>query len=652
MQNDADYITSFLNSSRKLIYHEPLVSVEEFIRSEEFLGKLTMNNGECEIYPRWIKELTFILNEPTKYVPVLTGAIGTGKSRAAIIGTAYKTYELLNMRDAWGYHGKDRAGKMAIVFFNLNKTLSESKGFNIYQNYLLHSPWFCERGRISGSIEKRIHFELFEYVLASPIAQAELGQDVILAIMDEVDSPKSTLKTKQKVIKSISSTLRRLENRFVTRGQTVGKFWIVASKQEQAAFIDAYVLEKKDEPEVYIVDMPVWEAQPKAEYGDKTFPVMLGDVYHPSKILEEEEDIRKALAEGFKIINVPDIPKFKKAFQDDIIGSLRDYAGVSATGQRKNKLFRAEIYLTQCYDETKEDPVSQIDVPLGTKDEKDLMFYLDVKKIRVPRNVPRFIHGDIAYAHGDNAYGLAMSCVSGWSNVSRENEYGEIVMEKLPVVETDFVMRIIAPEGDEIPLSRIRKFIIDLKKMLGYNIVNATFDLQTMSKDTTQILEKAGIECDWISVDKKPDIYRSFRDVCKEERWACHAHSCLHLELSNLEDDPNANKIDHPQQMIATVMLEDGTISQKVIVGSKDCADAVAASVMNAIEKCAMPPDIEIMKKALGAGAKKKDPLRELWWVDGAGNTKQKPEAKQPDKPSSGFSNLFKKSQLGGGQPI
>jgi len=646
MQNDADYITSFLSSSRKLIYKNPLVSVKEFICSERFMGKLT--RGGEEIYPRWIKELTFIMNEPTKYVPVLTGAIGTGKSRAAILGTCYATYRLLELRDPWGYHHKDAAGKMAIVFFNLNKTLSESKGFNIYQNYLCNSPWFCERGRIAGTVEKRIYFDLFEYVLASPIAQAELGQDVILAIMDEVDSPKSTIKTKEKVIKSVTSTLRRLENRFVDRGQTLGKFWIVASKQEQAAFIDAYVLEKKDDPEVYIVDMPVWEAEEKAEYGDKTFAVKLGDIYTPSKMLEDAEEIRLALADGFKIINVPDIPKFRKAFAEDVIGSLRDYAGISASGQRKNKLFKTEQYLLQCYDKKKEDPVSQIDVPLGIKDERELMFYLDSKKIRVPRNVPRFIHGDIAYAHGANAYGLAMSCVSGWSSISRENDNGEIIIEKLPVVETDFVMRILAPEGDEIPLGRIRKFIIDLKKMCGFNIVQASFDLQTMSKDTTQILEKAGVECDWISVDKKPEIYRSFRDVCKEERWCCHAHACLHLELSNLEDDPNTNKIDHPQQMIATVVSEDGVISQEVVTGSKDCADAVAASAMNAIEKCAMPPDIEIMKRALGA-AIQKDPLRDLWWVDSSGLPRPKTEEKKIEKPKSGFANLFKKSQLGGG---
>lgn len=643
MQNDADFISSFSSMSRKMQFKEQPVSVEEFICKDEFIGKLTRQG--VEIYPRWKKELGFIMREPTKYIPVFTGAIGTGKSRAAIIGIAYCMHVLLCLRDPWGYFHKDAAGKMAIVFFNLNKTLSESKGFSILQNYLLSSEWFCSRGRISGTVERKIHFDLFEYILASPQAQAEVGHDVILALMDEVDSPKSTMKTKEKVIKSVESALRRLENRFVIKDQTIGKFFIVASKQEKAAFIDAFITEKKNNPEVYVVDIPVWEAKPGAEFGTETFPIRLGDLYTPSKILENEEEVREALADGFKIIRIPATPRFKRAFADDIVGSLRDYAGISVSYLRKNKLFKTEKYLIDCYDEEKEDPVRVVTIPLGTKDEKELIHYLDESKIRLHRGVPRCIHGDIAYAEGINAYGLAMSGISGWKKVNRENEYGDIITEKLPVVETDFVMRIVAPEGDEIPLGRVRKFIIDLKKILGYNIILATFDLVLASKDTSQILEKAGIECEYMSLDKKPEIYRSFKDVVKENRWQCHNHPYLHFELANLEDDPSTNKIDHPEKVVAMITKEDGSLEEKAMIGSKDCADAVAGSAIKALEKCEVPPDVEIMKKALQKSTEKSD-LPDMWWLSGVkkpGNPATK--KKEENKPASGFKNLFERSQ-------
>jgi len=571
----------------------------------------------------------------------------TGKSRAAIIGIAYSMHTLLCLKDPWGYFHKDAAGKMAIVFFNLNKTLSESKGFNILQNYLLHSDWFLARGRVSGTVERKIHFPLFEYILASPQAEGEVGQDVILALMDEVDSPKSTMKTKEKVIKSVESALRRLENRFVENGQTLGKFFIVASKQERAAFIDAFVTKRKNNPEVHVVDMPVWEAEERAEYGDKKFAIRLGDLYTPSKIMDDPEEIRKTLADGFRIVQIPDTPKFRRAFMEDIVGALRDFAGISVSYMRKNKLFKTEKYLLDCYDKNKLDPIKVVSIELGTKDEKDLIHFLDVEKIRMPRGVPRCIHGDIAYAHGINAYGLAMSGISGWSKVNRENEYGEIVMEKLPAVETDFVMRIVAPEGDEIPMSRVRKFIIDLKKIYNFNIVLASFDLVLASKDTSQILEKAGIECDYMSLDKKPEIYRSFRDIVKEQRWTCHNHPYLHFELANLEDDPITNKIDHPEEVVVAHVLPDGSMDERVIKGSKDCSDSVAGSAMKAIEKCEMPPDIEIMKRALETATKSEE-LPPYWWVNESSMKGPMRETKSEEsKPSKGFTNLFRKSQNG-----
>jgi len=646
MQNDQQWISSFTSLSRKIHFKETPVSIERFICEDKFIGKLT-RQGE-EIYPRWKKELDFIMREPTKYVPVFTGAIGTGKSRAAIIGIAYCMYVLLCLRNPWGYFHKDAAGKMAIVFFNLNKTLSESRGFSILQNYLLSSEWFRERGRISGTVEQKVYFDLFEYVLASPQAQAEIGQDVILALMDEVDSPKATPKTKEKVIKSVQSALRRLENRFVLHGQTLGKFFIVASKQERAAFIDAFVAKRKNNPEVHIVDIPIWEAEEKAEFGDKTFPVMLGDIYTPSKVLDTDEDVRKALSDGFKIIHVPDIPKFKRAFQDDIVGSLRDFAGISVSYLRKNKLFSSEKFLLDCYDPEKKDPVSQITIPLGTKDDKELIHFLDVNAIRVPRGVPRCIHGDVAYAEGDNAYGLGMSCVSGWKKVSREAEDGTIKVEKLPVIETDFVMRIVAPEGDEIPMNRVRKFIIDLKKILGFNIIVCTFDLKLLSTDTTQILENVGIRCEYLSLDRKPEIYGTYRDLVKEGRWVCHRQPYLHFELVNLEVDPVSGKIDHPEEVATIHVLEDGNTEEIVMKGSKDLGDATAGSSYKAREECQLPPDVEVMKKAFAdtTGTRKLD---EFWWVDkhslGGAGTKSKKESESKSKPTSGFKDIFERSQ-------
>lgn len=648
---DERWLTTFTAATTKIHYKESPVTILEFIRRKEFLGKITKDaNGKLggSIYPIWKKELSFLMGEPTKYLPVFTGAIGVGKSRAAIIGIAYVMYLHLCLRNPFAYYKKSAGGKMAVVFFNLNKTLGESKGFRILQNHLLSSEWFRKRGRISGNQIETIHFDLFDYILASPYAQAELGQDVVAALMDEVDSPKGGLKQRTKVITSVESALRRFEDRFVIDGQSLGKFFIVASKQENLSFVNAFIAKKRGHHAVHIVDIAKWEADNKEFEGCTKFPVRVGDIYSPSKILGTNEEVIDALSNGFTVIQIPE--QFRRAFEEDIIGSLRDLAGISATYLRKNKLFKSEKYLLDCYDPKKEDPVSMTTVYLGVKEEeKDLLHYLDVKKIRVPRYIPRYLHGDIAFSN--DSYGLAMSCAAGWREIPRTLEDGSIITDKVPVMETDFVFRIKAPEDDEIDLSKVRKLIIDLKKIHGFNIVLCTFDLKLASTDTTQILIKAGIKCEYKSIDKNPQYYRSFRDdLVKEGRWICHHHPYLHFELSNLEEDPNQNKIDHPKDVVLMLQQEDGSLKEVPVEGSKDCSDAVVVSVENARKECKIPPDINIMKKAFEKI--EQNPYTELWWVDDPSIRKSKKDKDKEQEEAvrndlkSKYENIFKRSQM------
>jgi len=647
---DQRWLTTFTSATTKIHYKETPVSFLEFLRREEFLGKITKNEDGIPgkaIFPVWRRELSFLMGEPTKYLPVLTGAIGIGKSRAAILGIAFVMYLHLCLRNPFAYYRKQAGGKMAIVFFNLNKTLGDSKGFRVLQNHLLSSEWFRNKGRISGNLEPQIHFDLFDYILASPYSQAELGQDVIAALMDEVDSPKAGIKQREKVIKSVESALRRFEDRFVINEQSLGKFFIVASKQENLSFVNAFIAKKKGHKAVHIVDIPKWEADDKEFEGCSKFPVRIGDIYSPSKIIETKEEIKEATTNGFTVIQVPEV--FRRAFQEDITGALRDLAGISASYLRKSRLFKSEKYLLDCYDPKKEDPVSMNTIYLGMKEEeKELIHFLNVDKIRVPRHIPRYVHGDIAFSH--DAYGLAMSCVSGWKENNRTLEDGSIGVDKVPVIETDFVMRIKAPEDDEIDLTKVRRFLILLKKSYGFNIALATFDLKLASTDTTQILEKAGIKCKYESIDKNPQYYRSFRDdLVKDGRWVCHRHGYLHFELSHLEEDPNTNKIDHPKEAVISITKEDGSLDELVLEGSKDCSDSVVVSVEMARKECKVPPNIDIMKKAFEK--KKEEPLSGLWWVDegsikgGKKKIEEKKEEALRNDLASKYKSIFRKSQ-------
>jgi len=538
------------------------------------------------------------------------------------------------LRDPWKYFNKSGGGKMAIVFFNLTKGLGYSKGYQLFQSHLVGSPWFSKRGMRSGSEKNpQLDFPLFVYKIGSPLAQGfgTQGEDVIAAIMDEMDSPTESDAQRVKVLKAYESTIRRFETRFVYDGESIGRCFLVASKQDTFSFLNTFVISKKTDPSVAVIDVPFWESQDSTQFCGEKFFVMIGDGYIESKIIQSNEELLEVQANGYECIGIP--IEYRLKFEDDMVGSLRDIAGRASMGQRKSKLFTSEMVLNNAYDLEKLEPVRKPTIYL-TKDDFNinLIEFLDLSRIRVPRNVPRFLHEDIAYSGNGDSLGLAMSCVSGWAKINIERGDGIFKTIKAPVVETDFIMRLRGKPGEQIPLNVVRKFVLDLRDRAGFNIFKFTADLAMLSIETQQMLERSGISCDTLSMDKHPEFYRNFRDLVKEGRWVCHKNDILHYELVNLEDDHEKNKIDHPDKVAQVLIQADGTTLDRVLSGSKDTADAAAGSVTSAIEHCEIPPDIEVMhslmKTALGKpkGAGQEEYVNEEWWADVAANKHDKIE--------------------------
>jgi len=653
-------------------YIEEPVAMRKFLTDTDYLGASLLGKGNtpgAAVYPIWHKVLTALSNSPEKNLPVFTGAIGTGKTTAAILGIAWVMHTILCLRTPWEFFGKTSAGKMAVMFFNLTQSLGAARGFGLLQSYLLKSPWFKERGRVCGSEQNpKIEFPIFEYISGSPYAKGfgSQGYDIITALMDEVDSPSESDKQRIRVLKAFESGYRRFENRFVIRSQiddrrlSLGKFFLVASKQETLSFLNTFIAKMKNSPNVYIVDIPVWEAKEAAEYCGIKFPVMLGNVYVPSKILGREigntfepdqAAIDVAVKNGFQILWVP--IEYLEAFQRDSTGALRDFAGISVAGMRRSKLFPSEKLIVDCYDPAKRDPVSMLTIETGLHDDVNFAEYLDFSAIRVPRHVPRYIHVDIAYSNksgSGDALGLAMSCVSGWVDRTVEDleDGGSMKVEKAPVVETDFAMRIIGRPGDKIPLNKIRKFIIDLKRVYNFNIVLTTFDLDLLSEDSKQILERVGIKSESLSLDRNPQIYRGFRDLVHDKRWCCHRNEYLHFELVNLEDDPDKNKIDHPDEVMDMEILENGDSRDIPIKGSKDVSDSTAGSVENALRGSIAPPSSEFIaaSKKIAQHLRPVGTIKSLLDIQHPVPFKEDvKEVKIPKKTSAQFKNLFDKSQ-------
>jgi hypothetical protein len=593
-------IHSFLDSLYDLDFKEYPPTTDEVLCQKKFLGTLT--EGGNAVYPVWKEKLHEIHTEDSRYLIVLTGAIGTGKTRAAIWGMIAGMARILCLKDPWKFFGLSAGGKMAIVFFNLTKTLSESGSYRLLQNHLIASSWFRERGILRGKEPNQwLEFPLFDYKIASPNAKGfgTIGESVILAIMDEVDSPTESEKQKIKVLQAYENTVRRFESRFVddVYKESIGKFFLVASKQEELSFINAFIAERRDSSNVYIVDIPYWITRPEKGLSGRKFSIMVGDVYTPSCIISTSKEKLDARIAGYDVVDVP--IEFLENFERDINGALKDIAGISVSAIRQSKLFPSEKIINGCYDKEKQDPMSMTTIGIGLDDDIDLMNYVDFSKIRMPRTVPRYIHNDVAYSGDGDAMSLAMSGIKSWKKVNVENPDGTFEVRRVPIIETDFVFRLKARPGDKVPLFKVRKFILDLK-LAGFFIKKYTADLSLLSEDTKQILTRSGIDCGYVSLDRDIKPYYVFLDVVAEKRWICHRCDLLHFELKNLIHDKDRQKIDHPDKIPEIVFLKNGETKEVVMKGSKDMADGVAGSVYAALEDTdTLPVDAEIMANVL-----------------------------------------------------
>lgn len=649
-------------------YAEIPVPIGTFLSHPKYLGNIT--KGGNSVFPFWRHVLSDIAIDDTRYLQVFTGAIGIGKTCSAIAAICYGMYRILCLKNPWEYFGKIAGGKIAIVFFNLTKTISQGKGFNLLQSYLLSSPWFVDRGIPGGSKKNpRLDFPIFEYISGSPYAKGFgfVGQDVLFAIMDEVDSETESEKQKIRVLQAYETTIARFESRFVRigensdKGETLGRFFLCASKQEKMSFLNTFIVKMKNSPIINIVDAPLWDVRVDLNFSGVKFPIMLGDLYSPSKILGrlrdpadiskgfevDEHAMRLAQSQGFEITYVP--IELLERFQKDMVGNLRRLAGISVNELRKSKLFPSERLLIDCYDPLKKDPVSMLTIECGLNDDLDLTRYIDFDLIRIPRHRPRYIHVDIAYAGGGDALGIGMSCISGWADRTVEDllEGGEIRIEKLPIVETDFGMRVKARSNDKIPLTKIRKFIVDLKIRYGFNIKLVTYDYDALSEESKQILARLGMNVASQSLDKSPQKYRSFRNLCGERRWCCHRNDYLHFELANLEDDSDKNKVDHPEEVIQVEILGDGSQEERVYKGSKDMSDGVVGSVMSALEDSGAPAPrefIDLVKEIISKPQATRT-ISNLVQIDRARPDKPKEKDTSLDANFTKFKDIWKKSQ-------
>jgi len=612
MAQEYKKLATYIDHLYTLDYKEKPVDVITFLKDEYYLGKTTKKLSA--IYPGWVPIIKEVATHDDRYVIIVTGSIGTGKT-FVICGLLFPffLYKISLLKDPWQFFAKAESGKFEVVFFNLTKSLSGCRGFSYMQTAIQASPWFIEHGGvIRGNQDKVMELPLFNWALASPYAKGFgfVGGNTILGILSEVDSQNESEGQKKRVLDAYNAAFRRFESRFVTNSTSLGRLFLDSSKQDELSFLEAYIEEHKHSNRVRVYDKAQWEIKPASDYCGEKFAIMVGDQYTSPRIIEESER-EKCLKDGFKVIDVP--IELKDDFEADLVGSLRDLAGIAVRGIRRYKLFGAERFIKECIDVNKEDPCPIIH-ETGLNDTEPWIKRIDLSKIRVDFSTPRFIHLDISFS-GD-AMSLASSCVAGWVEVDVQDDVGSFTRKPVAIIETDFVYTTRARANDRIDLSAMRRFVLDLRQA-GLNIRKFTADLLLASEDTLQILKKAKIDASYFSVDKDVKAYFDFRNLVFEHRWVCHFRPKLFFELKNLEVNKDRNLVDHPDKVMDLEFLDNGGFREVVVEGSKDDSDAVCASVEQALLNASVPINKREVKDAIAGmrEAAKPEGLPADWFI-------------------------------------
>lgn len=545
-------------------YTEIPVSIQEFICNPHYLGKST-RNGES-IYPYWRNKYNEIFDASINYEEiVLTGAIGVGKTRTAVVCLAYLLYRLMCLKNPQEYFKFNEGDKITIFFLNINLKLAEGVGYKTLHQYLLNSPWFMSKGTSTGRTNILYVPPHNIGITFGSKADHALGQQVYCAFLDEVDFTKGGVKggdvlnMQNGIMQSYTTIKERINSRFIKNGVQYGRLFLVSSKKSEHDFIEAYVRKMKDETnKMLVVDEPQWIIKPPGTFSKETFPVAVGNKSLKSRVLSETitDDERKAIIkQGYEILEVP--VNLRQSFVLDVNTALMNLAGRSVAGA--TSFFNYDIF-SKCYIQDYKNPFTTDLLTIGLNDDLNISDFMLLNQ--VPDNVkmmPQFIHIDASLT-GDRT-GISSVGVSGVKEIKQYVGANEFTTEEL-LYKHIFTVGIQAPQGSEISLEKTRKFIYYLKAS-GFNIKAVSID-GFQSADTRQLLLSQGYDCTIVSLDKTPQGYMALRSAMNDGRIGVIQIDLLETELVQLQRDVQTSKLDHP------------------IDGSKDLSDSLAGALWNA----------------------------------------------------------------------
>lgn len=553
-------------------YDEVPVDIITFICEDRYLGRSTRQG--TTIYPFWMEKYQEVFDTNKEYLEiVLTGAIGIGKTVTAVVCLCYLLYLIMCLKNPQEFFKFNEGTEITIAFCNITLDLAEGVAFETMHEYLRASPWFMERGIVTG--RKKLRYNPPHNITLSFGSNAGhfLGKQIYAALLDEVDFTRSALKgvdvltAQNGIMNTYTQIKERINSRFIIDGKQYGRMFLVSSKKSEHDFLESYIRkmlqDKEQSQRMLVVDEPQWVVKPSDRYSGKKFKVAVGNKLLESHIIPDdtcdENNLNRLVQQGYSILDVP--VELKQSFVLNISTALMNLAGISVIGV--SSYFNYALF-KRCYLTDVQKPFPLEVLEIGLHDSKEIIDFFNPDVIPDELKArPQFLHLDTSLS-GDIT-GISDTAITG-EKKTKHYAGAEEIISKERCYRHLFTIGIKAPKGDEISLEKSRQFIYTLKR-LGFNIKRVSID-GFQSADTRQILETNGIDAIIISMDKLKDGeqpgYSAARSAMNDGRVGMIPYEKLEEELVRLQRDNQTGRVDHP------------------LDGSKDLSDSFAGSIYNA----------------------------------------------------------------------
>ena len=564
-------------------YEEIPVDLETFLCDEMYLGKYT-NYGK-DIYDTWKKELAYVHN-PINFIDqwAITGSTGTGKSTVATYSLCYELYKLMCLKDPNRFYlGANET--IWILFFNLNLKLAEKTMWGKFQKALQMSPWFLERGTVTGRTNLVYQPNKDIKLGIGSTEEHALSIAVMFCAIDEMSfGDNDNVDYMQAGMMAIYNQLYlRLSSRFSRGGRIQGRMYLISSAKSTNAVLESFIRDNEDQPGMHVSRYKQWEVLPASKFSGNWFKIAVGNELLTSYIMGvdvPQEQINEAEMMGYKVIDVP--LEMKHRFEMDFNRTLIDSCGISVQSSYKYIPYRI---VEPCVGTNMANPFISEIIKTGLADNKEIYDFF------VPELVPEILYTKKIYIHCDlsktgDMTGISAIAVLGYKNQERFDDTGNSSVLKEMVFRHVFSVGIQCPPNDELSMIKVKDFLHYLKYTLGWNIAGVSCD-GYQSVMLLQSLKLDGFVTSEVSMDllknKECVGYTIFRNVLVEKRIKLLKLQELIKEITNLEKNETTGKVDHPKQ--TTKILDDGT---KVKSVGKDISDSLGGAIYNATSSVAL----------------------------------------------------------------